>query len=116
MIRTISQAKEALVPVFESYGVRKAVIFGSIAKGTASESSDLDLLVDSGLHGLDFVGLIEDIRRVAGVPVDVVDITHIEKDHVIYREIMKNGVVIYVKESKKGSKVACRAIRNDEGK
>ena len=45
--------------VFDRYGVTWAVLFGSIAKGTATPKSDLDLLVQSDLKGLKFVGLIE---------------------------------------------------------
>ncbi|MBQ7313700.1 MAG: nucleotidyltransferase domain-containing protein, partial [Clostridia bacterium] len=41
-----------LMPVFEQYQIRHAVLFGSFAKGTATEKSDVDLLVESGLRGL----------------------------------------------------------------
>ena len=51
---------------------------GSYSQGKATEKSDIDLLVDSGLHGLRFVGLIEDLRLAAKKDVDVLDISHIE--------------------------------------
>ena len=97
MVRTVSQAKDRLLPVFDSFGIRKAVLFGSVAKGTATDNSDLDLLVDSGLRGLNFMGFVEAIREAAGVPVDVFDITHIDKDSLIEKEIMNTGVTIYEK-------------------
>lgn len=96
-VRTVSQAKKQLMPVFDSYGIRKAVLFGSVAKGTATENSDLDLLVDSGLRGLNFMGFVEAIREAAGVPVDVFDVTHINKDSRIDHEIAETGVIIYEK-------------------
>ena len=37
-----------------------------MAKGTATEKSDLDLPVDSKLRGLKFVGFIEAVRQAAG--------------------------------------------------
>lgn len=49
---TIAEIKTKLIPIFDAYGVQSATLFGSIAKGTATERSDLDLLVDSGLKGL----------------------------------------------------------------
>ena len=49
MIRTISDAQSALTPVFDRYGISRAVLFGSVAKGTATQKSDLDILVDSKL-------------------------------------------------------------------
>lgn len=39
---------EQLAPVFQKNGVRKAILFGSYAKGTAQPASDVDLWVDSG--------------------------------------------------------------------
>ena len=96
-IRTVSQAKNQLKPVFDSYRIKKAVLFGSVAKGTATEKSDLDLLVDSGLRGLNFMGFVEAVREAAGVPVDVFDVTHIQRDSRIDREIAETGVTIYEK-------------------
>ena len=42
----ISTIKEILVPIAQSYGVRKLYLFGSYAKGNATEESDIDLLVE----------------------------------------------------------------------
>ena len=39
----ISTIKEILVPIAQSYGVRKLYLFGSYAKGNATEESDIDL-------------------------------------------------------------------------
>ncbi len=73
----------------------RAVLFGSVASGADTEDSDLDLLVDSGLRGLKFVGLVEAIREAVGMPVDVFDVTHIEKGSRIDQEIQTTGVTIY---------------------
>ena len=61
-IYTVPQLRDTLTPVLTRYGVRRAVLFGSYGKGTATEKSDVDLLVDSGLRGLRFVGLLDDLR------------------------------------------------------
>ena len=66
-------------------------------KGTATAKSDLDLLVQSDLKGLKFVGLIEAVREAAGMPVDVFDVSHIERGSLIDREIQATGVTIYEK-------------------
>ena len=94
---TVSEIKARLTPVLDAYGVQSATLFGSIAKGTATENSDIDLLVDSGLKGLRFVGLMEAIRSAALLPIDLLDVTHIEKGSRIEREIRETGVVIYEK-------------------
>ena len=96
-VQTVFEITNKLTPVFDAYGVKSAILFGSIAKGTATENSDLDLMVDSGLRGLQFVGLMEAVRSAVLLPVDMFDITHIEKGSRIDCEIQKTGVVIYEK-------------------
>lgn len=97
MVKTIDDVQTTLFPVFVKYGISKAILFGSLAKGTATQTSDLDLLVDSNLHGLDFFGLTEDIRQAVQRPVDVMDVAHVKKDSPIDREIRETGVLIYEK-------------------
>ena len=36
---------ERLRPVFQDHGFEKAIVFGSVARGTASRRSDLDLIL-----------------------------------------------------------------------
>lgn len=97
MSQTIADIQTVLSPVFDRYGISRAVLFGSMAKGTATEKSDLDLLVDSKLRGLKFVGFMDAVRRAVGMPVDILDVTHIEKGSKIDREIISTGVTIYEK-------------------
>ena len=86
------------IPVFQNYNVRRAVLFGSYSKGSATPESDVDLMVDSGLKGLKFVGLIGDIKQsLCGKEVDVLDVTHIDSGSSVDREIRKTGVEIYAK-------------------
>lgn len=61
-IYAIEQLKAMLIPVFRLHGVKRAVLFGSYGKGQAGKDSDIDLLVDSSLRGLRFVGLMKDVR------------------------------------------------------
>lgn len=37
-----------LNPIAHAYGVKRLYLFGSFAKGTATEDSDVDLLVEKG--------------------------------------------------------------------
>ena len=94
-IYSVNELRNTLRPVFEQYGVRSAVLFGSYAKGKASTRSDVDLLVDSGLRGLAFFGLLEGVSSALTVPVDMIDVTQIEKDSEIDREIQRSGVRIF---------------------
>lgn len=96
-IYTIDKIKTLLAPVFKSYDIRKAVLFGSYGKGEPSISSDIDLLVDSNLKGLRFVGLIEDVRKIMDKDIDLFDVSHVEKGSFIDSEIQNTGVLIYEK-------------------
>lgn len=91
-VKTVAQA---LLPVFRQYGVSRAVLFGSVAKGTNTEASDLDILVDSKLKGLSFIGLLEDVKQAVNMDVDLFDVSHIKSGSLVEREIEKTGVVIY---------------------
>lgn len=94
---SIDEIKKLLYPVFSNYNIDKAILFGSFAKGTASAKSDIDLLVDSGLHGLRFIGFTEEVRRAVSRSVDIFDVSHIEANSRISEEIAKTGVLIYAK-------------------
>jgi len=94
-IYTIDDIKTVLQPVFVKHSVKKATLFGSYVKGLANQHSDIDLLLDSGLRGLKFVGLIEDVRTALDKDVDVFDKTHIIPNSKILSEISRDGVVIY---------------------
>ena len=96
-VYTVPQLRDILSPVFDRYGIRRAVLFGSYVKGTATEKSDIDLLVDSGLRGLRFVGLLDDVQQAVGKEVDLFDVTHIEAGSLIDREIHDTGVTVYEK-------------------
>ena len=50
--------KEKIIPLLRAYGVKKAGIFGSYARGEQKENSDIDILVKIS----DETGLLEIIR------------------------------------------------------
>lgn len=87
--------REELEPIFQKHNVKKAILFGSVAKNKNSVSSDVDILVDSGLKGFKFLGLVEDIRQTLNKEVDIIDVKHINSDSRIEKEINQTGVLIY---------------------
>lgn len=92
---TVSQIQDILVPIFREYNIRKAVLFGSYAKGLAKDKSDINLLVDSSLKGLAFFGLLEDVVNALGKDVDLLDTSQVTTDSDIENEIKATGIVIY---------------------
>jgi predicted nucleotidyltransferase len=94
-IYDLTEIKRRLTPVFLANGVKSAVLFGSYATGEATAKSDIDILVDSGLRGLDFVALIEYAREALEKEIDLIDAHYLKENSRIEREVAKNGVNIY---------------------
>ncbi len=94
---SIDTIRDNLIPVFGRYNVKKAILFGSYAKGTANERSDIDIYVDSGLRGLKFFGLLEDVTNALNMQVDLIDSSQVEAESRVLSEINSTGILIYGK-------------------
>jgi len=94
-VYTIPQIQGILKPVFQKNRVRKAILFGSYSKGNATLHSDVDILVDSGLQGLAFFGLLDDVCESLSCSVDLIDTKDVIPGSLVDREIRNTGVVIY---------------------
>lgn len=70
-------------------------LFGSYVKGYAKENSDVDLLIDTSLSGLKFVGLIEKLHQNLKKHVDVLRFKDLSDNMLLINEIMKEGIKIY---------------------
>ena len=92
---SIERIRISLMPVFKEHNVRKAILFGSYAKGTERANSDIDIFVDSGLKGLKFFGLLEDVATSLEKPVDLIDSSQVKQDSRVLQEIKDTGIVIY---------------------
>ena len=70
----LGDLKKIIVPVLRRYGVRRAAVFGSFARGEAREDSDLDIIVEfeEGRSLLDLAGLKVELEDVLGRRVDIV--------------------------------------------
>lgn len=91
----IAQIKKNIVPVAQKYGLKKLYLFGSYAKGTANDRSDVDLLIEKGLplSLLKLSGLRQDASDALGMEVDVVSMSGIDKE--FWEEIRGTEVLLY---------------------
>ncbi len=94
---TTQNIADMFFPIFKAYDINRAILFGSVAKGTNNSQSDIDIFVDSQLKGLKFVGLLEELKNAADRDIDLINSTHIESGSAVDLEIQKTGVVIYEK-------------------
>ena len=92
---SVNQIRQIVTPIAQKYGLKRMYLFGSYAKGTANESSDIDLLIEKGLplSLLKMSGLRQDTVEALGVGVDIVSITGI--DEAFRNEIRGTEVLLY---------------------
>lgn len=72
---SIEEIKSRILPVLKRYGVKRAGVFGSAARGEMSDESDVDILVEieGDMSLLDFVGLKLELEEKLGKSVDLVE-------------------------------------------
>lgn len=70
----ISGQKEQILAIAAKYGASNVRVFGSFARGTADENSDVDFLVNlaPGRSLFDLGGLLYELQQLIGRRVDVV--------------------------------------------
>lgn len=70
----ISGQKEQILAIAAKYGASNVRVFGSFARGTADENSDVDFLVNlaPGRSLFDLGGLLYELQQLIGRSVDVV--------------------------------------------
>ncbi len=70
----ITNHREQILSLAAKYGASDVRVFGSFARGTADENSDVDFLVNlaSGRSLFDLGGLLYELQQLIGRRVDVV--------------------------------------------
>lgn len=94
-ILTIEQIKNICASVFEQYSVEYCYLFGSYAKGKASEVSDVDLLISTPVSGMRFYDLVESVREALQKKVDILNREQLNNNPELINEILKDGIKIY---------------------
>lgn len=91
----IDYIRQKCQSVFEGYEIEFCYLFGSYAKGKATPESDVDLLISTGVSGLKFYGLVEEIRAALHKKVDVLNMEQLMDNPELTKEILKDGIKIY---------------------
>jgi predicted nucleotidyltransferase len=84
IVQTLRRYKPELQ---KKYPVSRLGVFGSYARGDATEESDIDIAVDiTGPMGLSFIAMANEIEDMFGIKVDVVPKRSIKSDYLPYVE------------------------------
>ncbi|TVR15233.1 MAG: hypothetical protein EA391_11145 [Balneolaceae bacterium] len=86
----LENIKKKIRPILKKYGIKKAGIFGSSARGE-TVVNDLDLLVkiDKKISLLEFIGIQQELEDELGMKVDLVEYDAIKpalKDDILREE------------------------------
>lgn len=91
----INTIRDIVTPIAKEYGLKRIYLFGSYAKGTANEDSDIDLLIEKG-RALTLIGLSgfrQAVEEQMNLSVDVVTMSGIAED--FYDAIRGTEVLLY---------------------
>lgn len=94
-IYTVDEIKSIVSPIAERYGVQRVFLFGSYARGEATEKSDLDFRIDKGsLRGLFALGGLHcDLQESFDKPLDLLTTGSLEAEFL--KKIAQEEILIY---------------------
>lgn len=93
-VLSLERIKSELLPIFHKYNINYCYLFGSYSRGEARENSDVDLLIDTDITGLQFFELVEEIRTALHKKIDLLRLKDLSSDNPIILEILKEGIRI----------------------
>lgn len=95
-IYNIEDIKKIVKPIFDEYNVNHVLLFGSYARNEASLVSDIDLcIVDPKIRSIKLFSLKGDLQKSLSKDIDIFQISSVETDSPIYKNIFKDGILIY---------------------
>ena len=92
----IEEIKDTIVPILVRHHIKRAGIFGSMAKGNATFDSDIDILVELGepMSLLEFIRIKYELEDLLGKKVDLVEYQAVKprlKNQILSEEIRIYG-------------------------
>ena len=89
------ELKEIVSPIAQKYGVERVLLFGSMARNEADDSSDYDFLITKGnLRSLiQYMSFVSELETVLKRHVDVV--TDSSPDEIIISNAIQEGILLY---------------------
>lgn len=94
-VLSVEQIKNICSSVFSNYSIDYCYLFGSYAKGKATQDSDVDLLISTPVSGMNFYDLTETVREALKKKVDVINREQLNNNPELINEILKYGIKVY---------------------
>ena len=98
MVYTIDEIKNTITPIAIKYKLKAVYLFGSYARGSADENSDIDLLIDTTGADLDTLfklgALYDEMSNAFSKEIDLITISSLEQPAIRNSEIaFRNNVM-----------------------
>ena len=94
MVYTLQEIKNKISPIVLKYNIPSVYIFGSYARGTANEASDVDFLIDTTgteLKSMFKLGkLFDELHSVLGKEIDLITVSSLQQ-----KPLMQSDVLFY---------------------
>ena len=94
-VLTLERIKNVIHSVLKNYEIEYCYLFGSYAKNSANEKSDVDLLISTKISGLEFFGLVEELRNTLKKKIDLLTLDQLKDNQALLNEILKDGIKLY---------------------
>jgi len=93
---THEEIRKAVQPIAQKHAIQQVYLFGSYARGDATEKSDCDFrIVGGNIHDLyDMASVMLDLEEALGKEVDLV-LTDGSEDEVFYNSMKEDEVLVY---------------------
>jgi predicted nucleotidyltransferase len=94
IMQELEKYKLLILPVLKRYFIKRAAIFGSIAKGNHTTNSDIDLLIEgnSDFTMFQMLMLEEEVSKLIDRKVDIVEYNAIKPS--IKKEVLQSAIAI----------------------
>ena len=101
---THEAVSQAVGPVFDRWAIRRAWLYGSVARGTQNARSDVDLMVeplpDAGI-GFGIVRLQDELEEALGLDVDIHSVPDPKRMNPAFlRNYESSKVLVYERETR----------------
>ena len=94
-VLSLDLIKNAVSSVCPKYDVSAVYLFGSYAKNKARSDSDIDLMIVSGIEGIEYYQLLNELETKLKKKIDLLRLETAIQNVKLMNEILKDGIKIY---------------------
>ena len=91
---SIPRIRECIAPVCKKYPIRRAYLFGSYARGNATEKSDVDLRIEGDIKSFFMLGgIYSELSDALGTELDL--LSRLPESEAFKENLKKDEVLLY---------------------